>query len=201
MSIDEELAKKVFEEEKAQFRGQNTTKNDIDWSDPANIDWSDPAVLRYHTLQNRPFFVAEYGRNMCISNWKRTGMIQAEFIFKGMNYEDIKPIFERVWDQNQAFVPKDYEIENEVMKRSGFDLQQEFVNKDEASSFAQKQPAGGSRKKSLARKRARETLSEESAKKQKLEDDTEKEELQVYLNIVLEEESLNIESLATHVGI
>ncbi|GJU40739.1 hypothetical protein Tco_1193696 [Tanacetum coccineum] len=39
---------------------------------------------------------------------------------------------------------------------------------------------------------------EESAKKQKLEDDTEKEELRFYLNIVLEEESLNIESLATN---
>ncbi|GKG12306.1 hypothetical protein Tco_0346543, partial [Tanacetum coccineum] len=58
------------------------------------------------------------------------------------------------------------------MKRSGFDLQQESVSKDEASSFVQKQPARGSRKKSLARKRARETLSEESAKKKKLEDDT-----------------------------
>ncbi|GJR98751.1 hypothetical protein Tco_0270925 [Tanacetum coccineum] len=57
--------------------------------------------------------------------------------------------------------------------------------------------AGGRRKKSLARKRARENLSEESTKKQKLEDDTEKEELQVFLNIVPEEESLNVESLAT----
>ncbi|GJW69274.1 hypothetical protein Tco_0123698 [Tanacetum coccineum] len=57
--------------------------------------------------------------------------------------------------------------------------------------------AGGRRKISLARKRARETLSEESAKKQKLEDDTEKEEFQVYLNIVPEEESLDVESLAT----
>ncbi|GJT55579.1 hypothetical protein Tco_0990633 [Tanacetum coccineum] len=83
------------------------------------------------------------------------------------------------------------------MKRSGFDLQQEFFKKDEASSFVQKQPARGSRKKSLSRKRARETLSKESAKKQKLEDDTKKEELQVYLNIIPEEESLNIESLAT----
>ncbi|GKB11383.1 hypothetical protein Tco_0845306, partial [Tanacetum coccineum] len=50
----------------------------------------------------------------------------------------------------------------------------------------------------LAKKeKSKKTLSEESAKKQKLEDDTEKEELQVYLNIVPEEESLNIESLAT----
>ncbi|GJR70864.1 hypothetical protein Tco_0016929 [Tanacetum coccineum] len=59
------------------------------------------------------------------------------------------------------------------------------------------QPARGRRKKSLAKKRERETLSEESAKKQKLEDDAEKEELQVYLNIIPEEESLDVESLAT----
>ncbi|GJZ31775.1 putative ribonuclease H-like domain-containing protein [Tanacetum coccineum] len=66
--------------------------------------------------------------------------------FKGMSYEDIRPIFERVWDQNQDFVPKDSEIEKEVMKRPGFDLQQESSKK-----------TGGSRKKTLARKRAGES--------------------------------------------
>ncbi|GKC55693.1 hypothetical protein Tco_1083291 [Tanacetum coccineum] len=173
MSVEEELAKTVFEEEQA----------------------IDPVVLRYHTLQNRPFSIAEVRKNMCMYLKNQEGYKLSHF--KGMCYEDIRPIFERVWDQNQAFVTKDSEIEKEVIKRFGFDLQQEFVKKDEALSFAQKQPARGSRKKSLARKRARETLSEEIAKKQKLEDDTEKEELQVYLNIVPEEESLNIESLAT----
>ncbi|GJS47205.1 hypothetical protein Tco_0597326 [Tanacetum coccineum] len=48
-----------------------------------------------------------------------------------MSYEDIRPIFERVWDQNNAFVPKDSEIEKEVMKRPGFDLQQESTQKNE----------------------------------------------------------------------
>ncbi|GJZ87306.1 hypothetical protein Tco_0658916 [Tanacetum coccineum] len=121
--------------------------------------------------------------------------------FKGMSYEDIRPIFERVWDQNQAFIPMGSEIEKEVMKRSGFDLQQEsskpveeeIVQQDDViAEQAVKESsriAGGRRKKSLARKRARETLSEESAKKQKLEDDTKKEELQVYLNIIPEEET------------
>ncbi|GJR94556.1 hypothetical protein Tco_0266730 [Tanacetum coccineum] len=28
------------------------------------IDWSDPAVLRYHALQNRPYYVAEVKKNM-----------------------------------------------------------------------------------------------------------------------------------------
>ncbi|GJR97763.1 putative ribonuclease H-like domain-containing protein [Tanacetum coccineum] len=138
ISVDEELAKKVFEEEQAKFKAEQEQEK-------SNFE----TALE---LQ-KPFSVAD--------------------------------------DQNQAFVPKDSEIEKEVMKRYGFDLQQEFVKKDEASSFVQKQPARGSRKKSLAKKRARETLSEESSKKQKLEDDTKKEELQVYLNIVSEIESLD----------
>ncbi|GKE38207.1 hypothetical protein Tco_1461612, partial [Tanacetum coccineum] len=88
--------------------------------------------------------------------------------------EEIRSVFEKVWDQIQSFVPMDSEKEKGSEKKTG-----------------------GRRKKLLARKRARETLSEESAKKLKLEDDAEKEELQVYLNIVLEEKSLDVESLAT----
>ncbi|GJU54458.1 hypothetical protein Tco_1228172 [Tanacetum coccineum] len=90
--------------------------------------------------------------------------------FKGMSYDDIRPIFERVWDQIYIFVPNDSKIEKEVMKRPGFDLQQKR--------------AGGSRKKSLARKRAGEKQSEESTKRQKIEDDIEKEELKAYLDLV-----------------
>ncbi|GJY37202.1 hypothetical protein Tco_0422580 [Tanacetum coccineum] len=188
MSVDEELAKKMFEEEQAKFKAEHQ-------QEMSAFETALELQKQYHTLQNRPFSVAEVRKNMCMYLKNQGGYKRSHF--KGMSYEDIIPIFKRVWDQNQAFVPKDSDIEKEVMKRSGFDLQQEFVKKDEASSFVQKQSARGSRKKSLARKRARETLSEESAKKQKLEDDTEKEELQVYLNIVPEEESLNIESLAT----
>ncbi|GKA33321.1 ribonuclease H-like domain-containing protein, partial [Tanacetum coccineum] len=36
-----------------------------------------------------------------------------------------------LWDQNHAFIPKDSEIEKEVMKRPGFDLQQESTQKEE----------------------------------------------------------------------
>ncbi|GJX13650.1 hypothetical protein Tco_0205408 [Tanacetum coccineum] len=88
-----------------------------------DIYWSDLAVLRYHTLQNRPFFVAEVRKNMCLY-LKNQGVYKMSH-FKGMSYEDIRPIFERVWDQYQAFIPMGFEIEKEVMKRSRFDLQQE----------------------------------------------------------------------------
>ncbi|GKC11431.1 hypothetical protein Tco_1008213 [Tanacetum coccineum] len=214
MIVDEELAKKVFEEEQARFNADQEARFKVEQEqerinfetalelqkqldereevvakvDQAHdIDWSDPVVLRYHTLQNRPFFVAEVRKNMCL------------------------------YLKNQGFYTYGSEIEKEVMKRSGFDLQQEsskpieeeiVQQNDVIAEQAMKESsriAGGRRKKSLAKKRARETLSEESAKKQKLEDDTEKEELQVYLNIVLqvylnivpEDESLDVESLAT----
>nr|GEV23914.1 retrovirus-related Pol polyprotein from transposon TNT 1-94 [Tanacetum cinerariifolium] len=49
--------------------------------------------------------------------------------FKGMKYEDIRPLFERIWDQVHTFVPKDSEIEKEVIKRARFDLQQGSLKK------------------------------------------------------------------------
>ncbi|GJS34875.1 hypothetical protein Tco_0533257 [Tanacetum coccineum] len=79
--------------------------------------------------QERSFFIAEVRKNMCIYLKNQGGYKQSHF--KGMSYEDIRPIFERVWDQNHAFVPKDSEIEKEVMKRSGFDLQQESLKQVE----------------------------------------------------------------------
>ncbi|GJU03894.1 hypothetical protein Tco_1114232 [Tanacetum coccineum] len=234
MSVDEELAKKVFEEEQAKFNAKQEARfkaeqeqerinfetalelqKQLDereevaakFDEAHDIDSSDPAVLRYHTLQNKPFSVAEVRKNMCLYLKNQGGYKMSHF--KGLIYEDIRPIFEREWDQNHAFIPIGSEVEKEVMKRSRFDLQQESSKPVEEEIVQQddviaeqvvkenSKTAGGRRKKSLARKRARETLSEESAKKQKLEDDIEKEELQVFLNIVPEEESLDVESLAT----
>ncbi|GJT99557.1 hypothetical protein Tco_1109896 [Tanacetum coccineum] len=135
------------------------------------IDWSDPTVLRYHALLNRPYSVAEVRKNM-VMYLKNQGGYKMNY-FKGMKYEDIRPIFEKVWDQIQSFAPMDSEKEKDSEKK-------------------------GSRKKSLARKRAGEKQSEESTKRQKIEDDVEKEELKAYLDLVPREEfAMEIESLAT----
>ncbi|GKB55989.1 hypothetical protein Tco_0912175 [Tanacetum coccineum] len=139
----------------------------------AKIAKYDPAVLRYHALQNRSFSVAEVRKNMCMYLKNQGGYKQSHF--KGMSYEDIRPIFERVWDQNNAFVPKDSEIEKEVMKRPGFDFQQKS-----------------------SKKRSREDSDEDNAKKQKLEDDAEKEELRDSMDVVPRDDiAIDIESLAT----
>ncbi|GJW81682.1 hypothetical protein Tco_0145657 [Tanacetum coccineum] len=113
--------------------------------------------------------------------------------FKGMSYDDIRPIFERVWDQIHYFVPKDSEIEKEVMKRSRFNLQQESTQKTKKIETKQVKEEIVQQEDDVVA----EQVVEESTKKQKLEEDTEKEELQVYLNIVSEDEGLDVESLAT----
>ncbi|GKD29884.1 hypothetical protein Tco_1240662 [Tanacetum coccineum] len=61
------------------------------------IDWSNPIVLRYHAQLNRPYSIAEVRKNMCIYLKNQGGFKMSHF--KGMSYEEIKPIFERVWDQ------------------------------------------------------------------------------------------------------
>ncbi|GJV30420.1 hypothetical protein Tco_1386868 [Tanacetum coccineum] len=211
INVDEELAKKMFEEEQARFNAEQEAKfkaeqeqERIDFETTLNlqkqlderkevvaqahdIDWNDPTVLRYHAIQNRSFSKAEVRKNMCMY-LKNQGGYKLSY-FKGMSYEDIRPIFEKVWDQIHSFVPMDSELKGDEQP-----IEEEKEKKSDDSS----KPAGGSRKKSLARKRAGEKQSEESSKRQKREDDTEKEELKAYLDIVPREEfAMEIESLAT----
>ncbi|GJU86039.1 hypothetical protein Tco_1293585 [Tanacetum coccineum] len=57
------------------------------------IDWSDHAVLRYHAQLNRPYSIAEVRKNM-VMYLKNLGGYKMNY-FKGMKYEDIRPIFEK----------------------------------------------------------------------------------------------------------
>ncbi|GJR96318.1 hypothetical protein Tco_0268492 [Tanacetum coccineum] len=86
MSMDEELAKQVFEEEQAKamaeqeqerinFEAALELQKQLDEREEVaaepiqaqKIDWSDPAVLRYHAQLNRPYSIAEVRKNMVIS--------------------------------------------------------------------------------------------------------------------------------------
>nr|GEU52994.1 putative reverse transcriptase domain-containing protein [Tanacetum cinerariifolium] len=146
LSLDEELAQKLYAEElsnktarqekekynleKALELQRQLDKREkyVDKADQAQmIDWNDPTVLRYHALLNRPFSKAKVRKNMVMYLKNQEGYKKS--YFKGMKYEDIRPIFERVWDQVYTFVPKDSEIKKEVIKRSGFHLQQESSKK------------------------------------------------------------------------
>ncbi|GJX67813.1 retrovirus-related pol polyprotein from transposon TNT 1-94 [Tanacetum coccineum] len=73
MSVDEELAKKLDKREEVAAK--------VDQAH--DIDWSDPAILRYHTLQNRPFSVAKVRKNMCLHLKNQGGYKMSHF--KGMS--------------------------------------------------------------------------------------------------------------------
>nr|GEU85819.1 hypothetical protein [Tanacetum cinerariifolium] len=174
------LQKHIFKEERQRIaRDAEIAKQlqeAIAEADSAHdIDWDDPAVLKYNALQNRSFSIDEVRKNMCMFLKNQGGYKQSHF--KGMSYEDIRHIFERVWDQIHAFIHMDSEIKKEVMKKSRFDLQQnQFAEevsemKDDNSSKLVR----GSRKKTVAKKRIGAKLDEESAKRQKLKDVTKEE--------------------------
>ncbi|GJW00952.1 hypothetical protein Tco_1556203 [Tanacetum coccineum] len=100
--------------------------------------------------------------------------------FKGMKYEDIKPIFERVWDQNQAFVPKDSKIEKEVMKRSGF-IQKQSTKEEKEKKKDEKKAEGGLKRKASKHR-------EDKDKRQKKQDDPEK--LMEYVEVISDSEEV-----------
>nr|GEV45660.1 hypothetical protein [Tanacetum cinerariifolium] len=77
------------------------------------------------------------------------------------------PYFKRIWDQVHTFVPKDFEIEKEVIKRAGFYLQQ-----------------GSSRKQRLDQQ------TEETKEEAKVQGDSDQEveELKLYIRIIVEED-------------
>ncbi|GKE51900.1 hypothetical protein Tco_1487056 [Tanacetum coccineum] len=102
---DAEIAKQLQEEIDIARKKEGVAKVD----EAHDIDWSDPAVIRYHTLQNRSRSVAEVRKNMCIYLKNQGGYKMKHF--NGMSYEDIRPIFKRVWDQIHSFVPMDSELE------------------------------------------------------------------------------------------
>ncbi|GJV38927.1 hypothetical protein Tco_1417367, partial [Tanacetum coccineum] len=114
---DAEIAKQLQEEyDKA---GKKEAVAEVDTAHV--IDWNDPSVIRYHALQNRPRSVAEVRKNM-IMYLKNQGGYKMKY-FKGMSYDDIRPIFEKIWDQVHSFVPMDSEKEVQRLKRAGQDVE------------------------------------------------------------------------------
>ncbi|GJS19831.1 hypothetical protein Tco_0448463 [Tanacetum coccineum] len=69
------------------------------------IDWNDPSVIRYHSLKMKPKTIAQARRNM-IKYLKNQGNYKISD-FKGMSYNDIRPIFEKIWDFKQNIEPMD----------------------------------------------------------------------------------------------
>ncbi|GJY80329.1 hypothetical protein Tco_0493080, partial [Tanacetum coccineum] len=170
---DEEIARQWDEEERkrAMAEAKSTKK----------IDWNDPSVIRYHSLKMKPKTVAQARRNM-IKYLKNQGNCKISN-FKGMSYNDIRPIFEKVWDFNQNFEPID--AEHGSGKQKSPEKSAEKMEEDDVAK-----ETGAKRKKSIPRKSTR--------KRQKMEVDVEKEDLKGFLDIIPREEvPIEVESIST----
>ncbi|GKA03396.1 hypothetical protein Tco_0676177 [Tanacetum coccineum] len=177
---DEEIARQWDEEErqKAMSEAKSSKK----------IDWNDPSVIRYHALKMKPKTIAQARRNM-VKYLKNQGNYKISD-FKGMSYNEIRPIFEKVWDFNQHIEPVDLEHGSERMK-SPEKIEEEDVDTQKEMKEVSKE-SGAKRKKSLPRKSTRSTV-----KRQKMELDDEKEDLKGYLDIVPREDvAEDVESLS-----
>ncbi|GJU37595.1 hypothetical protein Tco_1185949 [Tanacetum coccineum] len=181
---DEEIARQWDEEERkrAMDEAKSTKK----------IDWNDPSVIRYHTQKMKPKTIAQARRNM-IKYLKNQGNYKITD-FKGMSYNDIRPIFEKVWDFNQNIVPMDAEHGSEKQESPAKEKSSEKVMEEEIGTQEElKQDViepVAKRKKSIPRKTTR--------KRQKLEEDAEKDEIKGFLDIVLREEApIEVEYIST----
>nr|GFA21753.1 hypothetical protein [Tanacetum cinerariifolium] len=75
----------------------------------------DPAVKRYQALKRKPQTEAQARKNIMIY-LKNVASFKMDY-FKGMSYDDIRPIFERYFDSNMDFLQKTKEqIEEEESK-------------------------------------------------------------------------------------
>ncbi|GJU13816.1 hypothetical protein Tco_1136212 [Tanacetum coccineum] len=174
---DEEIARQWDEEERkrAMDEAKSTKK----------IDWNDPSVIRYHSLKMKPKIIAQARRNM-IKYLKNQGNFKISD-FKGMSYNDIRPIFEKIWDFNQNIEPMDEK--SPAKEKSPEKVVEEEIDTQEELTEGVKEP-GAKRKKSIPRKSTR--------KRQKLEEDAEKDELKGFLDIVPREEApIEVESIST----
>ncbi|GJS70804.1 hypothetical protein Tco_0703645 [Tanacetum coccineum] len=181
---DKEIARQWDEEERQRAMAESKSTK--------KIYWNDPSVIRYHTLKMKPKTVAQARRNMIkyLKNQRNYKISD----FKGMSYNDIRPIFEKVWNFNQNIEPMDAEHESEKQKspekeKSPEKIVEEEVDTQEEMKKVVKEP-GAKRKKSIPKKSTR--------KRQKMEEDAEKEELKGFLDIIPREEvPIEVESIST----
>ncbi|GJX51772.1 hypothetical protein Tco_0278617, partial [Tanacetum coccineum] len=181
---DEKIARQWDKEERKRAMDEaKTTKK---------IDWNDPSVIRYHSLKMKPKSIAQARRNM-IKYLKNQGNFKISD-FKGMSYNDIRLIFEKIWDFNQNIEPMDGEQGSKKQKSPEKERSIEKIVKEEVVTQEEKEEvvkeSGAKRKKSIPRKSTR--------KRQKMEEDTEKEELKEFLDIIPREEvPIEVESIST----
>ncbi|GJX92905.1 hypothetical protein Tco_0347491 [Tanacetum coccineum] len=166
LSTDERIAQKLNEEEMAKAAAREEQER-IDFEkalelqkqldereETYNIDWSIVAeqvqerqsdnIKRYQTLKKKPVSVAQVRKNMMIYLKNMAGYKMG--YFKGMSYDETRPMFEKEYNKIQTLFKKDTKVEKIKIKRVAEDtiLQESFkklrTNEASSSEPIQEQP-------------------------------------------------------------
>ncbi|GJR77179.1 hypothetical protein Tco_0089544 [Tanacetum coccineum] len=149
ISIDEKVAQKLNDEEMARPALDEREETDnIDWNTFAEQvqERQSDTIKRYQTLKKKPVLVAQARKNMMIYLKNITGYKIG--YFKGMSYDEIRPIFEEEYNKIQTLFKKDTEVEKTKTKRIAEEtlLQESFKRlrtaKASSSEPIQEQPTG-----------------------------------------------------------
>ncbi|GJY56439.1 putative reverse transcriptase domain-containing protein [Tanacetum coccineum] len=140
---DEDIARQWDEEERQRAMAEaKSTKQ---------IDWNDPSVIRYHALKMKPKTIAQQENHMIKNKYLKNQGNYKISDFKGMSYNEIMPIFEKVWDFNQHIEPMEHG--SEKMKSPGKELRRRCCGntlktmKEVVTEFWSKQKEISSRRK------------------------------------------------------
>nr|GEY15067.1 hypothetical protein [Tanacetum cinerariifolium] len=96
----------------------------------------DNTVMRYQALKRKPITEAQTRKNKMIYLKNMAGF-KMDF-FKGMTYNDIRPIFEKYYNSIRGFLEKgENEIEEEGSKRKGDSLNQDAAKKQRIDEEAE----------------------------------------------------------------
>ncbi|GJS31569.1 ribonuclease H-like domain-containing protein [Tanacetum coccineum] len=178
-------SKKELEQERLSFAEAIRLEEQMNEEQRAQIA-RDEDIARQWDEEERQRAMAEAKSTKKI-NWNDPSVISD---FKGMSYNEIKPIFEMVWDFNQHMTYGPWEHVSEMMRSTPEKIEEQDVDKQKEMKEVVKE-SGAKRKKSLPRKR-------KIVKRQKLEEDVEKEELKGFLDIIPREDvAEDVESLST----
>nr|GEZ04563.1 hypothetical protein [Tanacetum cinerariifolium] len=100
-----------------------------------DIDWLNDAMMKYKALKRKPLTKAQARKNMIIYLKNMAGYKMN--YFKGMTYSEIRPLFKKHYNYNQAFLEEvneevkvpEKEVEVEGYKREGESLKKEITKK------------------------------------------------------------------------
>ncbi|GJS90238.1 hypothetical protein Tco_0772874 [Tanacetum coccineum] len=140
-------SKKELEQERLSFAEAIRLEEQMNEEQRAQIARDEEIARQYHALKMKPKTVAQARRNM-IKYLKNQGNYKISD-FKGMSYNEISLIFEKVWDFNQHIEPMEHGTEK---MKSPKKIVEEDVDTQEEMKEVVKEP-GAKRKKSLPIKR------------------------------------------------